>query len=70
MSPTVDTLRNLVPSRGKSGGKSGSPDSKYWIDDWRPEDPVFWAEKGARIAKRNLKFSVISEHIGFSVWSM
>ena len=43
---------------------------KHWIEDWRPEDPVFWAEKGARIAKKNLVFSVISEHIGFSVWSM
>src|SRR6478735_6649366 len=43
---------------------------KHWIEDWRPEDPVFWAETGARIAKKNLVFSVISEHIGFSVWSM
>ncbi len=43
---------------------------KHWIEDWRPEDPVFWQEKGARIAKKNLIFSVLSEHIGFSVWSM
>jgi NNP family nitrate/nitrite transporter-like MFS transporter len=42
----------------------------HWIEDWRPEDPVFWQEKGARIAKKNLIFSVLSEHIGFSVWSM
>src|SRR5664279_928033 len=69
MSPAVDTLRSLVPSRGNSAGPD-RPRSTHWIDDWRPEDPVFWAEKGARIAKRNLKFSVISEHIGFSVWSM
>ncbi|HEY5882606.1 MAG TPA: nitrate/nitrite transporter [Nakamurella sp.] len=43
---------------------------KHWIEDWRPEDPEFWADKGARIAKKNLIFSVLSEHIGFSVWSM
>ena len=43
---------------------------KYWIEDWRPEDPVFWEEKGAAIAKRNLFYSVTSEHIGFSVWSL
>ncbi len=43
---------------------------KYWIEDWRPEDPVFWEQRGARIAKKNLIFSVLSEHIGFSVWSM
>ena len=43
---------------------------KHWIEDWRPEDPEFWAAKGARIAKRNLTYSVLSEHIGFSVWSL
>jgi len=68
MSPAVDTLRNLVPSRSKSD--PSKPRGTYWIDDWRPEDPVFWKDKGAAIAKRNLTFSVLSEHIGFSVWSM
>src|SRR4029078_7402045 len=43
---------------------------KYWIEDWRPEDPTFWQEIGAKIAKRNLIYSVASEHIGFSVWSL
>ena len=42
----------------------------HWIDDWRPEDPVFWKETGERIAKKNLIYSVTSEHIGFSVWSL
>ena len=42
----------------------------HWIDDWRPEDGAFWREKGSAIAKRNLWFSVLSEHIGFSVWSL
>jgi NNP family nitrate/nitrite transporter-like MFS transporter len=42
----------------------------HWIDDWRPEDPAFWRETGARIARRNLIFSIFSEHIGFSVWTM
>ena len=41
-----------------------------WIDDWRPEDPDFWASTGRRTAWRNLAFSVLSEHIGFSVWSL
>jgi len=43
---------------------------RYWIDDWRPEDPVFWAQTGARVARRNLVYSVFSEHIGFSIWSL
>ncbi len=42
----------------------------HWIDDWNPEDPTFWANGGSKIAKRNLVFSIFSEHIGFSVWSL
>jgi NNP family nitrate/nitrite transporter-like MFS transporter len=42
----------------------------HWIDDWRPEDPAFWETSGARIARRNLVFSIFSEHIGFSVWTL
>jgi NNP family nitrate/nitrite transporter-like MFS transporter len=41
-----------------------------WIDDWRPEDPGFWRDGGAAIARRNLILSIVSEHIGFSVWSL
>ncbi len=41
-----------------------------WIDDWRPEDQAFWEGGGRRTAWRNLAFSVLSEHIGFSVWSL
>jgi NNP family nitrate/nitrite transporter-like MFS transporter len=39
-----------------------------WIDDWRPEDQQFWAETGAKVAKRNLAWSIFAEHLGFSVW--
>ena len=42
----------------------------HWIDDWRPEDPAFWSATGSRVARRNLAFSILSEHIGFSVWSL
>jgi NNP family nitrate/nitrite transporter-like MFS transporter len=41
-----------------------------WITDWRPEDAGFWERTGARVARRNLVFSVFSEHVGFSVWSL
>src|SRR6476659_11201390 len=68
MSPAVDTLRSLVPSLSKSD--PNKPRSKYWIDDWRPEDPVFWKEPGEKLAKKNLFYSVASEHIGFSIWSL
>jgi NNP family nitrate/nitrite transporter-like MFS transporter len=41
-----------------------------WIDDWHPEEPGFWAARGSAVARRNLSFSIFSEHIGFSVWTM
>ena len=41
-----------------------------WIDEWNPEDEGFWERTGARIASRNLSFSILSEHIGFSIWTM
>ncbi|MFD3869489.1 MFS transporter [Streptomyces sp. NPDC058623] len=43
---------------------------KPWITEWHPEDQVFWERTGHRVARRNLWISVLSEHIGFSVWSM
>ncbi|SFP41189.1 MFS transporter, NNP family, nitrate/nitrite transporter [Geodermatophilus dictyosporus] len=46
------------------------PRGRRWIDDWRPEDPAFWESTGRRVARRNLFFSVFSEHVGFSVWSL
>jgi MFS transporter, NNP family, nitrate/nitrite transporter len=39
-----------------------------WISDWNPEDAAFWNSKGKVIARRNLIWSIVAEHIGFSVW--
>src|SRR3954471_10114485 len=47
---------------GATGGK--------WIEDWRPEDVAFWETSGKKVARRNLIFSIFSEHVGFSVWSL
>lgn len=44
--------------------------SGRWIQQWDPEDETFWNRTGERIARRNLLFSVLSEHIGFSIWTM
>ena len=38
------------------------------IQDWRPEDPVFWAETGRRVARRNLWISIPALLLAFSVW--
>jgi NNP family nitrate/nitrite transporter-like MFS transporter len=58
----MTTSTTLAPSRARRG--------RRWIDGWRPEDPEFWAATGKHVARRNLIFSVTSEHIGFSVWSL
>src|SRR5690606_9549329 len=52
-----------------SGGPMTAPSGR-WIQQWDPEDETFWNRTGQRIARRNLLFSVLSEHIGFSVWTM
>jgi len=41
-----------------------------WIQEWQPEDTGFWERTGRKIANRNLVFSILSEHIGFSIWSL
>ena len=38
------------------------------IEDWRPEDPQFWTEKGERIARRNLWISIPALLLAFAVW--
>ena len=40
------------------------------LTHWDPEDEAFWQREGRLVARRNLVLSVLSEHIGFSVWSL
>ena len=60
MTTTLDTT-------GTAQEPAGRP---HWIEHWEPEDPAFWAAGGASVARRNLIFSILSEHIGFSIWTM
>jgi NNP family nitrate/nitrite transporter-like MFS transporter len=46
------------------------PRRARWINEWHPESLAFWTEAGARIARRNLVLSILSEHLGFSIWTM
>ncbi|GAA4085672.1 MFS transporter [Nonomuraea soli] len=41
-----------------------------WITDWRPDEAAFWESKGKRVARRNLVFSILAEHLGFTVWTV
>ncbi|CAM5733860.1 NarK/NasA family nitrate transporter OS=Streptomyces alboniger OX=132473 GN=CP975_13360 PE=3 SV=1 [Streptomyces alboniger] len=56
------TAPSTAPAPPSRGGR--------WIQQWDPEDETFWKETGEKVAKRNLLFSVLSEHIGFSIWTM
>ncbi|MFE7976410.1 MFS transporter [Streptomyces shenzhenensis] len=56
------TATGTDPAPSGGGGR--------WIQDWDPEDETFWRTTGERIARRNLLFSVLSEHIGFSIWTL
>src|SRR5207344_741459 len=39
-----------------------------WISRWDPEDGQFWEATGKRVARRNLVWSILAEHLGFSIW--
>src|ERR1700719_1430426 len=47
-----------------------SNENPAWISEWNPEDETFWNSKGKFIARRNLIWSIVAEHIGFSVWAI
>ncbi len=40
----------------------------HTLEEWHPEDPAFWEEKGQRIARRNLWISIPALLLAFSVW--
>ena len=40
------------------------------IAHWDAEDVEAWQAGGAKIAKRNLIWSIFAEHVGFSIWSI
>jgi NNP family nitrate/nitrite transporter-like MFS transporter len=42
--------------------------NQTWISEWKPEDETFWKSTGKAVATRNLIWSIVAEHVGFSVW--
>ncbi|MEO3781730.1 MFS transporter [Actinocorallia sp. B10E7] len=48
--------------------KAPSAGQGRWIEDWRPDDEQFWNETGKHVARRNLVWSIVTEHLGFCVW--
>lgn len=54
--------------RDGAGGNDRS--GSRWIDDWNPEDPAFWRQRGQKIARRNLRVSILTDHIGFCIFAL
>jgi len=63
MSSTIDTTIDTAPTVTTRSSARGR-----WIDHWEPEDPTFWEQTGRKIARKNLIFSIVAEHMGFSIW--
>lgn len=61
-------VSDAPPTRRPHPAPRPRPRRGRWIDDWHPEDPGFWEARGRRVARRNLVWSVLAEHLGFSVW--
>nr|MDQ2724243.1 MFS transporter [Actinomycetota bacterium] len=58
------TRTSTTPEFGAAvGTRRGS-----WIDRWDPDDEAFWRTGGARIAKKNLVLSMVTDHLGFCIW--
>jgi Nitrate/nitrite transporter len=42
----------------------------HLLNDWKPENPAFWENKGKHIARRNLWISVACLLLAFCVWML
>lgn len=60
--------------RGAGPGEAGPPTPRgrpgRWIEHWDPESDAFWYGPGRRTARRNLIWSIATEHLGFTVWTL
>ncbi|MET9800207.1 MFS transporter [Streptomyces sp. NPDC006368] len=68
---TTDT-KNSPPAglTSRAAGPVTGPARGRWIEHWEPGDPAFWHGTGRRVARRNLVWSIASEHLGFTIWTL
>jgi MFS transporter, NNP family, nitrate/nitrite transporter len=65
---TLDALPQFPEMQPIHEPAKHKPPMAGLITDWRPEDPVFWNEKGKKVAARNLWLSVPALFLSFAVW--
>ena len=63
---TLPELPEMQPIHGKA--QEGALAGTGSIKDWRPEDRMFWEDKGRAIARRNLWISIPALLLSFAVW--
>ena len=51
-----------------SGSVGGVRRGSHWIEEWEPDNELFWQDKGQRIARKNLALSIFTEHLGFCMF--
>ena len=66
---TIETT-GTTPEVGVAAGDDLVHAPGRWIDNWNPENERQWTEVGARIARRNLGWSIFAEFLGFVVWQL
>ncbi|MDO9710809.1 nitrate/nitrite transporter [Paracraurococcus lichenis] len=63
---TLPELPEMQPIHGPA--QHGALSGRRAIEDWRPEDAGFWAERGRAVARRNLWVSIPCLFLSFAVW--
>jgi NNP family nitrate/nitrite transporter-like MFS transporter len=66
--PVLKKLPELPEMVGIHGPQHVGKLGPKVLDDWRPEDPIFWKATGQAIARRNLWISISSLLLSFAVW--
>ncbi|WP_392507334.1 MFS transporter [Naumannella halotolerans] len=61
----IPTLPTETPQGSGLVGRRGR-----WIDGWNPEDAAQWEGPGRAMARRNLRWSIFAEFLGFVVWQL
>jgi MFS transporter, NNP family, nitrate/nitrite transporter len=60
----------MRPARAGKENAMAKDRRSTWIKHWDPESEEFWRTAGRTIARRNLAWSVLAEHLGFSIWML
>jgi NNP family nitrate/nitrite transporter-like MFS transporter len=64
----LEQLPQLPEMQPMHGPREAAAMHPSYITDWRPEEPAFWSNGGARIARRNLWISIPALFLSFAVW--